>query len=124
MDIIMIESGRFQKFGKVYFSEFLYIPVNAGFSEFFNLFKESWIYVNTLNKKSIDIDPNFLFHDTVDRTKATPIILLLTTTTKTYNLDICLYLETVLQKILDYRMEPAGILPKLMPRLEKIQNIC
>ena len=56
---------------------------------------------------------NFLFHDTVKG--ATAIVYTLAETAKVNGLNIRLYLETVMTKMLDYKNEPESILEDLMP---------
>lgn len=56
---------------------------------------------------------NFLFHDTVKGETA-----------KVNGLNIRLYLETVMTKMLDYKNEPESILEDLMPWSEMMQETC
>lgn len=67
---------------------------------------------------------NFLFHDTVKGAKASAVVYTLVETAKANGLNIRLYLETVLTKMLDYKNEPDGILEELMPWSDTIQKIC
>ena len=57
---------------------------------------------------------NFLFHDAVDGTNASAIVLSLIETAKSNNLNIYQYLYTLLLYMPDYKNEPAGI-EQLMP---------
>ena len=52
---------------------------------------------------------NFLFHDTVKGARASSIIYSLVETAKFNNLNIYMYLETVLLYMPDYKNEPEGI---------------
>lgn len=67
---------------------------------------------------------NFLFHDTVKGAKASAIAYTLAQTAKANELNICLYLETVMSKILDYKNEPDSILEELMPWSETMKESC
>jgi len=67
---------------------------------------------------------NFLFHDTVKGAKASAIVYTLAETAKANGLNIRLYLETVMTKMLDYKNEPDSILEELMPWSEAIQKSC
>lgn len=67
---------------------------------------------------------NFLFHDTVKGATASAIVYTLAETAKVNGLNICLYLETVMTKMLDYKNEPESILEDLMPRSEMVQETC
>ena len=58
---------------------------------------------------------NFLFHDTVKGATASAIVYTLAETAKVNGLNIRLYLETVMTKMLDYKNEPESILEELMP---------
>ncbi len=58
---------------------------------------------------------NFLFHDTVKGAAASAIVYTLVETTKANGLNIRLYLETVMTKMLYYKNEPESILKDLMP---------
>ena len=58
---------------------------------------------------------NFLFHDTVKGATASAIVYTLAETAKVNGLNIRLYLETVMTKMLDYKNEPESILEDLMP---------
>ena len=66
---------------------------------------------------------NFLFHDTVKGTRASSIIFNLVETAKLNNLNIYVYLETVLLYMPDYKKESEGI-EELMPWSEMIQQRC
>lgn len=67
---------------------------------------------------------NFLFHDTVKKVTATAsaIVYTLAETAKVNGLNIRLYLETVITKMLDYKNEPEGILEDLIPSLIKLHH--
>ncbi|RFZ78088.1 hypothetical protein DS742_15205 [Lacrimispora amygdalina] len=67
---------------------------------------------------------NFLFHDTVKGAKASAIVYTLAETAKANGLNIRLYLETVMTKMLDYKNEPDSILEELMPWSEAMQKSC
>lgn len=67
---------------------------------------------------------NFLFHDTVKGAQASAIIYSLAETAKANGLNVRLYLETVLNKMLDYKNEPDSILEALMPWSEAMQKTC
>ncbi len=67
---------------------------------------------------------NFLFHDTIKGAKASAVVYTLTETAKANGLNIRLYLETVLIKMLDYKNEPDSILEYLMPWSEAMQQSC
>lgn len=67
---------------------------------------------------------NFLFHDTVKGAKASAVVYTLTKTSKANGLNIRLYLETVITKMLDYKNEPDSILEELMPWSEAMQKSC
>ena len=67
---------------------------------------------------------NFLFHDTVKGAKASAVVYTLTETAKANGLNIRLYLETVMAKMLDYKNEPDSILEELMPWSEAMQQSC
>ena len=67
---------------------------------------------------------NFLFHDTVKGAKASAIVYTLAETAKANGLNIRLYLETVMTKMLDYKKEPDSILEELMPWSEAMQKSC
>jgi len=67
---------------------------------------------------------NFLFHDTVKGAKASAIVYTLVETAKANGLNIRLYLETVMTKMLDYKNEPDSILGELMPWSDAIQKSC
>ena len=66
---------------------------------------------------------NFLFHDTVKGARSSAIIYSLVETAKLNNLNIYVYLETVLLYMPDYKNEPEGI-EELMPWSEMIQQRC
>ena len=66
---------------------------------------------------------NFLFHDTVKGATASAIVYTLAETAKVNGLNIRLYLETVMTKMLDYKNEPEGI-EELMPWSDMIQQRC
>lgn len=67
---------------------------------------------------------NFLFHDTVKGAKASAVVYTLAETAKANGLNIRLYLETVMAKMLDYKNEPDSILEELMPWSEAMQESC
>jgi hypothetical protein len=67
---------------------------------------------------------NFLFHDTVKGAKASAVVYTLAETAKANGLNIRLYLETVMTKMLDYKNEPNSILDELMPWSETMQKTC
>lgn len=67
---------------------------------------------------------NFLFHDTVKGARASAVVYTLAETAKANGLNIRLYLETVMTKMLDYKNEPDSILEELMPWSETIQKSC
>lgn len=67
---------------------------------------------------------NFLFHDTVKGARASAVVYTLAETAKANGLNIRLYLETVMTKMLDYKNEPDSILEELMPWSETIQQSC
>ena len=67
---------------------------------------------------------NFLFHDTVKGASASAVVYTLAETAKANGLNIRLYLETVMTKMLDYKNEPDSILEDLMPWSEVIQQSC
>lgn len=67
---------------------------------------------------------NFLFHDTVKGATASAIVYTLAETAKVNVLNIRLYLETVMTKMLDYKNEPESILEDLMPWSEMMQKTC
>lgn len=67
---------------------------------------------------------NFLFHDTVKGARASAVVYTLAETAKANGLNIRLYLETVMTKMLDYKNEPDSILEDLMPWSEAIQQSC
>ena len=67
---------------------------------------------------------NFLFHDTVKGATASAIVYTLAETAKVNGLNIRLYLETVMIKMLDYKNEPESILEDLMPWSEMMQKTC
>lgn len=56
---------------------------------------------------------NFLFHDTVKRATASAIVYTLAETAKVNGLSSALYLETVMTKMLDYKMSPKAYLKTL-----------
>lgn len=56
---------------------------------------------------------NFLFHDTVKGATASAIVYTLAETAKVNGLNIRLYLETVITKMLDYKMSPKAFLETL-----------
>ena len=66
---------------------------------------------------------NFLFHDTVKGAEASSIIYSLVETAKANNLNIYVYLQTLLLYMLDYKNEPEGI-DSLMPWSENIKQKC
>ncbi|MTK06654.1 MAG: transposase domain-containing protein [Hungatella sp.] len=66
---------------------------------------------------------NFLFHDTVKGAKASAIVYTLTETAKANGLNIRLYLETVMTKMLGYKNEPDSILEELMPWSEAMYTV-
>jgi len=76
------------------------------------------VYVMGRKKK------NFLFHDTVKGATASVIVYTLAETAKVNGLNISLYLETVMTKMLDYKNEPESILEDLMPWSEMLQKTC
>ena len=67
---------------------------------------------------------NFLFHDTVKGATASAIVYTLAETAKVNGLNIRLYLETVMTKMLDYKNEHERILDDLMPWSEMMQETC
>jgi transposase len=67
---------------------------------------------------------NFLFHDTVKGARASAVVYTLTETAKVNGLNIRLYLETVMAKMLDYKKEPESILEELMPWSEAMKQSC
>lgn len=67
---------------------------------------------------------NFLFHDTVKGATASAIVYTLAEIAKVNGLNICLYLETVMTKMLDYKNESESILEDLMPWSEMMQETC
>ena len=67
---------------------------------------------------------NFLFHDTVKGARASAVVYTLAETAKANGLNIRLYLETVMTKVLDYKNEPDSILEELMPWSEAMQQSC
>ena len=67
---------------------------------------------------------NFLFHDTVKGARASAVVYTLAETAKANGLNIRLYLETVMTKMLDYKNEPESILEELMPWSEAMQQSC
>lgn len=67
---------------------------------------------------------NFLFHDTVKGATASAIVYTLAETAKVNGLNIRLYLETVMTKMLDYKNEPESILEDLMPWSEMMPETC
>lgn len=67
---------------------------------------------------------NFLFHDTVRGARASVITYTLCETAKANGLNIRLYLETVLSKMLDYKNEPECIIEDLMPWSDTMQQLC
>ena len=67
---------------------------------------------------------NFLFHDTVKGATASAIVYTLVETAKANGLNIRLYLETVMTKMLDYKNEPESILEDLMPWSKMMQETC
>lgn len=67
---------------------------------------------------------NFLFHDTVKGATASAIVYTLAETAKVNGLNIRLYLETVMTKMLDYKNEPESILEDLMLWSEMMQKTC
>ena len=67
---------------------------------------------------------NFLFHDTVKGARASAVVYTLTETAKANGLNIRLYLETVMAKMLDYKNEPDSILEELMPWSEAMKRSC
>lgn len=67
---------------------------------------------------------NFLFHDTVKGARASAVVYTLAETAKANGINIRLYLETVMIKMLDYKNEPDSILEELMPWSEAMQQSC
>ena len=67
---------------------------------------------------------NFLFHDTIKGARASAVVYTLAETAKANGLNIRLYLETVMTKMLDYKNEPDSILEELMPWSEAMQESC
>lgn len=67
---------------------------------------------------------NFLFHDTIKGATASAIVYTLAETAKVNGLNIRLYLETVMTKMLDYKNEPESILEDLMPWSDMMQDTC
>lgn len=67
---------------------------------------------------------NFLFHDTVKGARASAVVYTLVETSKANELNIRLYLETVITRMLDYKNEPDSILEELMPWSEAMQQSC
>lgn len=67
---------------------------------------------------------NFLFHDTVKGATASAIVYTLAETSNVNGLNIRLYLETVMTKMLDYKNEPESILEDLMPWSEMMPKTC
>ena len=65
---------------------------------------------------------NFLFHDTIKGATASSIVYTLAETAKVNGLNIRLYLETVMTKMLDYKNEPESILEDLMPWSDMMQD--
>ncbi|PWJ51567.1 transposase domain-containing protein [Faecalicatena contorta] len=64
------------------------------------------------------------FHDTVKGARASAVVYTLAETVKANGLNIRLYLETVLNKMLDYKNEPDSILEELMPWSETMKQFC
>lgn len=67
---------------------------------------------------------NFLFHDTEKGATASAIVYTLAETAKVNGLNIRLYLETVMTKMLDYKNEPESILEDLMSWSEMMHETC
>lgn len=67
---------------------------------------------------------NFLFHDTVKGANASAVVYTLAETAKANGVNIRLYLETVLSKMLDYKNGPDSIIEDLMPWSDAIQHSC
>lgn len=67
---------------------------------------------------------NFLFHDTVKGARASAVVYTLVETSKANGLNIRLYLETVITRMLDNKNEPDSILEELMPWSEAMQQSC
>ncbi|MFR3729681.1 transposase domain-containing protein [Lacrimispora sp.] len=67
---------------------------------------------------------NFLFHDTVKGARSSAVVYTPTETAKANGLNIRLYLETVMAKMLDYKNEPNSILEELMPWSEAMKRSC
>ena len=67
---------------------------------------------------------NFLFHDTVKGAKASAVVYTLAETAKANGLNIRLYLETVMDRMLDNKNESDSILEELMPWSEAMQESC
>lgn len=67
---------------------------------------------------------NFLFHDTVKGARASAVVYTLVETSKANGLNIRLYLETVITRMLDYKNEPESILEELMSWSEAMQQSC
>lgn len=67
---------------------------------------------------------NFLFHDTVKGAKTSDIVYTIAETAKANGLNIRLYLETVLNQMLDYKNEPESIIEDLLPWSERMQQSC
>lgn len=67
---------------------------------------------------------NFLFHNNIRGARASAVVYTLAETAKENGLNIRLYLETVMAKMLDYKNEPDSILEELMPWSEAMQRSC
>ena len=67
---------------------------------------------------------HFLFHDTVKGARASAVVYTLVDTSKANELNIRLYLESVITSMLDYKNEPDSILEELMPWSEAMQQSC
>lgn len=67
---------------------------------------------------------NFLFHDTVKGATTSAIVYALAETAKVNGLNIRLYLETVMTKMLDYKNESQSIIEDFMSWSEMIQETC
>lgn len=76
-----------------------------------------------LAKSYVMARKNFLFHDTVDGARASAVVLSLVETAKANNLNIYMYLYTLLLYMPDYKNEPAGV-EQLLPWSEFIRERC
>ena len=99
---------------------------STGFGSFNSLFDVPVVFTNAERavKSYVMERKNFLFHNTVKGTKASAVVYTLAETAKANGLNIRLYLETVMTKMLDYKNEPDSILEELMPWSEAMQKSC